>query len=210
MTTIYLDETSRALCDGRVARITTTAESPPVAKRSENQVVRQRARLAAFIVPRFIESFGPHRAKVADCTLRDLPALAVAKLLGVEERTLRRWHGDARMFAAALAQRPIEFLERLACFVAPQPAPALPAAMRVRRNVGLAPRLELRGPFTVLAALEPWAAQFNVRCWRNSTRMTLEGDMGGLQRARAKLMALERWLTLTPTPADIAAWIGGA
>lgn len=140
---------------------------------------------------------------------RELSLSAAARTIEIHKATLSRWSTGAIAFA--WQKLPEHTLELLACLVSPPPGgpTRLPEAVRMRVNGGRR-QLEFRGTHDAMSVIERWAEERGGRVSRTLVRVTVEGPADTLERMRADVLAMERWRTLTPTDADVAAWIGGA
>lgn len=215
VTEVFVDERSRAIWEGKRARVSTgpTPGAPAAVNVPANSGLTARAAaMIEYIAARFDQ-------------MRGMAAEQAARTIGIDVRTLQRWRHEDGALRRALPQRPVAFVERLVCLLAPPPvAPALPVTIVMRRPrprpraeacpdvwVDGSPRLEMRAPHDVLRQLAAWVrlAVPGVELSGNNVRLYVRADLKTLARIRADLMHLERWQTCTPSAADVDEWLGG-
>lgn len=172
-------------------------ENPPATDHTDAD--RRRSEMVRFIVDRY----GRQRQ------LR-VPVTEVSNRLDISRRTVAAWR-EPDALARALPLRPVDFLERLVCLLAPPPpgaAPALPTAIRFRQ-VGGQRQLELRAVHSVIVQLADWIAGTGLRLQVEAghARMVVRGSAASLRYLRRRILALERWQTLTPNPEDVDVWL---
>jgi len=181
-----------------------TPESEVLAVRSlelESVDVSRQEQLGAYVAGRVADL--PERLRH-----RELSLSAAARTIEIDKSKLSRWSTGAAAFA--WQKLPEHTLVLLACLVSPPPSgPArLPEAVRMRVNGGRR-QLEFRGTHDAMSVIERWAEARGGRVSRTLVRVTVEGPAERLAGLRADVLAMERWRTLTPSDADVVAWIGG-
>lgn len=140
---------------------------------------------------------------------RGLTLTRAAQLVEVERTTLYKWSTGTIKLRSSAPRLTAAQLERLMCLlVAPPPLPPIPESLRLRRSERRQ-TLEMCAAADCITVLEEWAKRPGVVINRTSVRLTLSGSPQLLQVMRAEILAAERWRTLTPSDADILAWIRG-
>lgn len=160
---------------------------------------------------------------------RGVSTTAAAQIVEVERTTLYKWGTGSMQLHRSAGRLSVAQLERMMCLLAPPPSPRpppIPESMRMRR-VADRLQLEMSAAHDCINELEAWAKTWAsagaspatsdddptwkpaIRINRSLVRLMIEGPASLLRQMRAELLAAERWRTLTPSDADIAAWIGG-
>lgn len=215
----FVCECGSPACQDDDHQLVPTAAPEPEEDAWGGESLERRARIVEWLLVHFDAKTGP----------RGWSVRTLANLLGVPYQTIHTT-ADRAAFRRSLMvpppdpgnarreggkHRPTELLERMVCAMArgpvvakslTRPPPAMPAALRMQTTAGVT-SLVMRGPTGTLSQIAAWAAEQGVTVDAGLVRMHVRGSLRQLKAMREAVLSLERWLTLTPSAADVDAWI---